>query len=112
VHDVGAVDVRADEAAGEGGRRQLGPDRLQIEIETAEARDGGADDAAREPGRRHVDEVRLDLRMGMEHLADVAVERAMTTDVLAHEKHPHSLMVETMPSSVRRSYGSRPSMTW
>jgi len=37
---------------------------------------------------------RLHLRMSMERLLDVAVERAVTTDVLAHEKHPHRLIVE------------------
>jgi hypothetical protein len=112
VHDIGFVDVRADQAAGDGGRRELGPGRLQVDVEPAEARDGAADDAAPKAGRRHVDEPRLHLRMGVERLLDVTVERAVTTDVLAHEKHPHSLIVEITRWSVRRSNGLRRPMTW
>ena len=52
-----------------------------------------------------MDEPGVDLRVGVERLLDVAVERAVTTDVLAHEKHPHSLIVDIKGRSVRRSNG-------
>jgi hypothetical protein len=96
VHDVGGVDQRGDEPAGHGGRGQLGPYRLEVEVVPAEERPGGSQHSPWPARSGHPHEAGLDRAVLHQCFLEVAMQRAMAADVLAHEQRSH-------PSIVRKS---------